>query len=99
MDLSGWQATDGEGTVTFPSFSFQPGQRIWVTKTATTFRSEFGFSPDFEYGGNSDASVPEMNGNAPTFANSGDEFQLPDSSHTVLDAVVYEGGNLANAGL
>ena len=98
VDLSGWQATDGEGTVTFPSFSFQPGQRIWVTKTATTFRSEFGFSPDFEYGGNSDASVADMTGTAPTFANSGDEFQLLDASNAVVDAGVWRGGDTARAG-
>ena len=98
VDLSGWQATDGEGTVTFPSFSFQPGSRIWATKTATTFRTEFGFAADFEYGGDSDPTVPDMTGTPPTFANSGDEFQLLDASNAVVDAVVYEGGDTATAG-
>ena len=98
VDISGWKATDGEGTVTFPSFSIQPHQRIWTTKTATVFRTEFGFSPDFEYGGNSDATVPDMTGTAPSFSNTGDELQLLDASNTVMDALVYEGGNTATAG-
>ena len=98
VDLSGWKATDGEGTVTFPAFSFQPGQRIWVTKTATSFRHEFGFSPDFEYGSDSDPSVPNMTGTAPAFANTGDEMQLLDSSNAVIDTIVYEGGNVNTTG-
>ncbi len=98
VDLSGWHVTDGEGTVTFPSFSFQPGQRIWITKTAATFRQEFGLSPDFEYGGNSDPTVPDMTGTSPSFANTGDEMQLLDASNAVVDAIVYEGGNTATAG-
>ena len=98
MDLSGWQATDGEGTVTFPSYSFAPGKRIWVTKTATTFRTEFGFSPDFEYGGNSDPTVPDLTGTAPILANTGDELQLLNASAAPIDAVVYEGGNTGSVG-
>ncbi|MBI2332299.1 MAG: lamin tail domain-containing protein [Chloroflexi bacterium] len=99
VQLSGWQATDGEGTVTFPSYSFPAGARLWVTKTATTFRQEFGFSPDFEYGGNSDPSVPDMTGaTLPTFANTGDEFRLLDASSAIVDAIIYEGGNIASGG-
>jgi phosphatidylserine/phosphatidylglycerophosphate/cardiolipin synthase-like enzyme len=98
VNLTGWKATDGEGTVVFPSYSFPAGARLWVTKTATSFRSEFGFSPDFEYGGNSDPAVPDMSGNAPAFANTGDELQLLDSAGMVIDAIVYEGGNTAASG-
>ncbi len=98
VDLSGWKVTDGEGTVTFPSYSFGAGSRIWVTKTGTTFRLEFGFSPDFEYGGDSDPTVPDMSGTAPALANTGDEFRLLDASNAVVDAVVYEGGSTAAGG-
>ncbi len=98
IQLSGWQVTDGEGTVTFPSYSFLPGTRLWAAKTATTFREEFGFSPDFEYGGDSDPSVPNMTGSAPTLSNTGDELQLLDATAVVVDAIVYEGGNTAIPG-
>ena len=98
VQLSGWQVTDGEATVTFPSYSFPAGERLWAARTATTFRTEFGFSPDFEYGGNSDPSVPDMTGTVPTLANTGDEFRLLNSSSAIVDAVVYEGGNTAAGG-
>jgi cardiolipin synthase A/B len=98
VQLSGWQVTDGEGTVTFPSYSFPAGARLWATKTATTFRTEFGFSPDFEYGGNSDPAVPDMTGTAPTLANTGDELRLMNASAAIVDAIVYEGGNTTSGG-
>ncbi|HET6822756.1 MAG TPA: lamin tail domain-containing protein, partial [Anaerolineales bacterium] len=85
VQLSGWQVTDGEGTVTFPSYSFAAGARLWAAKTATTFRTEFGFSPDFEYGGNSDPTVPDMTGSVPALANTGDEFRLLNSSSAIVD--------------
>lgn len=97
--LGGWQVTDGEGTVTFPSYSFPAGARLWAAKTATTFREEFGFAPDFEYGGDSDPTVPDMTGaTPPTLANTGDDFRLLDASSAIVDAVVYEGGNTASGG-
>ncbi|HJR80173.1 MAG TPA: lamin tail domain-containing protein [Anaerolineales bacterium] len=99
VQLSNWQVTDGEGTVTFPSYSFGAGARLWAAKTATTFRTEFGFSPDFEYGGNSDPAVPDMTGaTPPTLANTGDDFRLLDASSAIVDAIVYEGGNTASGG-
>lgn len=93
IDLDGWQITDGEGTVTFPSYTLAPGERVWATGTATTFEQEWGFAADFEYDGNSDAAVPDMTGSAPAFGNSGDEVQLLDASSTIIDALVYESGD------
>ncbi|MEW6404041.1 MAG: lamin tail domain-containing protein [Chloroflexota bacterium] len=99
VQIRGWQVTDGEGTVTFPSYSLAAGARIWATKTATTFRLEFGFSPDFEYGGDSDPTVPDMTGaSIPTLANTGDDFRLLNSSGGIVDAVVFEAGNTASGG-
>ena len=99
VQLLNWQITDGEGTVTFPSYSFPAGARLWAARTATSFRSEFGFAPDFEYGGNSDPAVPDMSGaTIPTLANTGDDFRLLNNSAAIVDAVVYEGGNTASGG-
>jgi len=98
VNLAGWKATDGEGTVTFPAYLIAAGQQIWVTKNAASFRTEFGFPPNLEYGGNSDPAVPDLSGTAPVFANAGDEFQLLNSAGTVVDAVVYDAGNTSTSG-
>ncbi|HPA26563.1 MAG TPA: lamin tail domain-containing protein [Acidobacteriota bacterium] len=102
--LAGWQVTDSttgsdEGTVTFPSFTIQPGQIIWITKTATSFKTAFGYDADFEYGStDSDPAVPNMTGTALSLTNTGDECLLKNSSGTVIDTIVYEGGDVATSG-
>jgi phosphatidylserine/phosphatidylglycerophosphate/cardiolipin synthase-like enzyme len=99
VDLSGWQITDNEATVIFPpGTGLAYGRYLWCTKTAANFTREFGFSPDYEYGGNSDPNVPDMTGRAPTFANSGDEVVLQGPAGQVMDALVYEGGDTGQAG-
>ena len=97
-DLAGWQLTDNEDTVTFPSLQLAPGARIWATKTATSFAEEFGFSPAFEYGGDSDPAVPDLTGTAPALANAGDEIVLLDANGQVVDAVVYRDGDTNQSG-
>ncbi len=102
--IGGWQVTDsvtgsGEGTVTFPSHTIQPGQIIWITKTATSFKTAFGQAADFEYGStDSDPSVPNMTGTAPSFTNTGDECLLKNSSGTIIDTIVYEDGDITASG-
>lgn len=98
VDITGWKLTDGEGTVIFPSASLPAGGHVWATRTATSFRAEFGFAANYEYGGNSDAAVPDLSGTSPQLANTGDELQLLNSSNAVVDAIVFEGGNQAVAG-
>lgn len=97
--LDNWKITDNEGTVTFPSgFTLAPGGQIWVTKTATAFREEFGFDPAFEYGPDSDPGIPNMTGSAPGFANSGDQVILLDPANNRVDVVVYEAASSTEAG-
>lgn len=99
ISLAGCKISDNEGTVTFPpGASLAPGQKIWVAKTATRFREEFGFSPAYEYGSNSDPNVPNMNGTAPLFANGGDEVVLLDPNNNRIDVLVYDGGNSLEPG-
>ncbi len=98
VSLTGWQVSDGEGAVSFPAYTLSPGQVIWAARTATSFTAEFGFSPDFEYGGNSDPGVPDLPGSAPLFANGGDEISLLDDGSAVVDVLVYEGGNTGSSG-
>jgi len=93
IDLQDHQVCDRQYCVTFPSHIIQPGEILWITKTATVFESEFGFSADLEYGGDSDPAVPDMTGTAPTFSNTGEEAYLKDPLGVVVDALVYEGGD------
>jgi cardiolipin synthase A/B len=98
IDLSGWQVTDNEGAVIFPAYTLAPGEILWVTLTATSFEEEFGFVPAFEYGSDSDPSVPNLTGTVPTFANGGDEILLLDGGSTLIDALVYKAGNTGMVG-
>lgn len=98
VEIGDWQVTDGEGTVVFPAYTLGDESIIWVTKTVTSFEAEFGFPADFEYGGNSDPNVPDMTGTPPTFTNSGNEITLMDAASTLVDALVYEGGDTAHSG-
>lgn len=90
LPLANWKVGDGVGTVTFPNgASLNAGEKIWVSKSASAFQSEFGFLPGFEYGGNSVASVPDMTGSAPSLSNTGDQVFLKNDADIVIDAMVY----------
>lgn len=99
VDLSGWAITDFEGESTFPpSTTLPPGQRIWVARRATDFRTIFGYKPQYELTG-SDASVPNMVGSTPpTFADPGDEIVLKDNLGNFRDVVVYGAGSTVITG-
>jgi hypothetical protein len=60
---------------------------------------EFGFSPDYEYGTDTDPTVPNLSRSGSlALANAGDELVLKDGSGTIVDSVVYEGGNPSDTG-
>lgn len=98
--LDGWTVSDGlsEGTITL-SGSLEAGAWLWIAREADDFSLEFGFSPDFEYGADSDASVPNLSRSG-SFAlgNSGDEIVVKDSSQAIIDSVVFEGGDPTGTG-
>lgn len=96
VSLAGWQLSDGSGTVKFPDgTALSARQKIWATRSATLFQSEFGFLPDFEYGTDSDAKVPNMTGSAFSLNNAGDRVYVLDGSNAVIDAIVYGSASLA----
>ncbi len=97
-DLTGWKVTDQEGTVTL-SGALAPGASLWIAQTATSFTLEFGFAPDFEYGGNSDLTVPDLvlTGTL-SLSNTGDDLLLRDGANTLIDSVVWENGAITNTG-
>jgi cardiolipin synthase len=93
VDLSSWTVSDGEGTVTLTG-TLVAGATIWVSKEAASFTLEFGFKPDYEYGADTDGTVPDLAlAGTLTLSNSGDELVLRDDSSTIVDSVVYEAGS------
>lgn len=95
IPLDGWQLSDGEGTVTFPNgATLNAGQKLWAAKAASAFYGEFGFLPDYEYGADSDASVPNMTGSVMSLTNAGDQIFLLDDAADIVDAMVYGNATL-----
>jgi len=90
QSLANWQLSDGEGTVTFPNDAMlNAGQKIWAAKSASAFFGEFGFLPAYEYGADSDATVPNLTGSAMSFPNAGDQVFLINDAAEIVDAMAY----------
>lgn len=97
INISNWSLNDDQGSVSFPAgSSLASHQKIWLTRVAAAFEGEFGFTPDYEYGGNSDANVPDMTGSSLSLRNAGDVVILKNSTGDVVDAVPYGDQNLTS---
>jgi hypothetical protein len=59
VDLIDWTVTDIEGTITL-SDTLAAGASIWIAREADDFTLEFGFPPDYEYGAETDPTVPNL---------------------------------------
>lgn len=93
--IGGWSLADDHGNVIFPDEAILgAGKKAWATKSATAFRLEFGELPAFEYGGDSEAAVPDMTGSAITLANDGDVIVMKDAVGAVVDGVAFGHGIL-----
>jgi cardiolipin synthase A/B len=98
VSFSNWTVTDGEGVITLTN-SLTTNTSLWIAKTAISFTLEFGFKPNYEYGGDSDPSVPDLaRSGTVTFGNSGDELILKNNTSTIIDSVVWEGGIITGTG-
>ena len=71
---------------------------VWCTGDAVAFTRSFGFAPDCEYGGDSDPAVPNMTGPSLRFGNNGGQALLLGRAGQLIDALVYENGDPAQAG-
>lgn len=90
VNIAGWGVGDLHGTAIFPDGSaIGPHQKIWMSKSGTEFRRDFGFDPDFEYGGNSSPGVADMVGTAVDLSNDGDVIVLKDRTGHIVDAIPY----------
>lgn len=98
VDLAGYRVGDGLRTVQFPSMTLPPGAGLWCTGNAVAFAQSHGFSPDCEYGADSDPQVPNLGGIALRFANTGGQALVFDPRGRLVDALIYEAGNAAQPG-
>jgi Lamin Tail Domain len=93
VNLTNWTVTDGEGTITLIG-TLSDGASIWITREADDFTLEFGFAPDYEYGGETDPLVPNLSMSGDfTLANTGDEIILKENTGAEVDCAVYEDGD------
>ena len=97
VDLQGWTVSDGEATAVFPGGTLQPGDSIWIARSAVAFRQQFGFRADWELS-STDLLIPDLGGGVLQFSNAGDELVLRDETGRLIDAVVYKGGDIGIEG-
>ena len=98
IDLTNWTVSDGEGTITLSGI-LVADTSIWIAKEAHDFALEFGFSPDYEYGEETDPAVPNLaRSGTVSLANTGDELTLKDVGGDLVDSVVYEAGDPTGIG-
>ena len=93
--------TDFEDVRRFPAgTTLAPAATLVVATTATAFRAEYGFDPDFEIVG-TDAAVPDLIDDPGwgdpqallQLANGGDEVILRNAAEQAVDVVTYGSGN------
>jgi hypothetical protein len=77
-DLSGWQASDGETTWTFPATSLPPGGQVWVVGNRTRWAESDGPGPTL-------AAGPD----ALRLGNDRDDLTLLDPAGRAVDAMSY----------
>lgn len=95
INLGNWTLQISGRNILFPSSaSLAPNQTIYVTKTASNFKQELLITPQFEYGSDSDASVPQMTvpGTVPTLSNTGGQVLLLNAGGATVDAMIYGSG-------
>ena len=96
-DLSGWQITDSEGTLTFPAGSIAAARaRVVVAQNATAYEEDTLLRADFRYAaGNATSMI--VSGSF-QLNNAGDEVILKDPSGASADVLVYGTSSYAGAG-
>jgi cardiolipin synthase A/B len=98
VDVGGWQLSDGVATAVIPAnVLIPPHAAIWLTNDADAFYRQFGHAPDLARTPGAFA-IPALAGAWPGFANAGDEVLLRNTAGMLVDVLVYEAGNTAQAG-
>jgi len=97
ITLTNWIVTDGqgEGTVNLTG-TLAPDQSIWLARYAITFTQQFGIKPAYEYGGDTDPSVPNLTGSAVDLVATNDELAIREAANNWIDAVVWGTGEITD---
>ncbi|WP_199614183.1 lamin tail domain-containing protein [Paenibacillus alkalitolerans] len=99
VDISGWVITNLGDSMSFPSrTSIAAGETMYITKDACRFKEQIvAITPNFEYGADCDANVPQMAGSVSAFSNTGDEVLLKNGNN-VVDSVIYGSSTHSGSG-
>jgi cardiolipin synthase A/B len=94
LTLTDWIIADDAGSLTLTG-SLIPGANIWIARTAVSFTLAFGYSPTYEYGGDSDPNVPDLAlSGTLALADAGGQLILKDGTGSIVDSVVWGTGTL-----
>ena len=98
--VGNWTISDSTGAITLPlTATIAPNGKIWIANSAASFRSLFGFSPDYEYATDSDPTVPQATASAGfNYPDAGDAVQLRNALSANLDTLVYKNGSTSTIG-
>ncbi|HKP51476.1 MAG TPA: lamin tail domain-containing protein [Chloroflexia bacterium] len=98
--VGSWSIVGATGAITLPVGASIPGNsKIWVANNAVSFRILFGFSPNFEYGTDSDPGVPQASASAGfNFPDAGDALRLRNDTAGNVDTLVYKNGSTGTTG-
>ncbi|MBX3013014.1 MAG: hypothetical protein KF832_15970 [Caldilineaceae bacterium] len=89
--LAGWQLSTLTRQATFPlttTLILAPGERLWCTADAASFRQTFGESPACEWAVDSDPTVLNLTGRL-SLPNGNGHLLLQNSQGVVVDTLVY----------
>ncbi len=98
--VGSWSIVGSTGAITLPVGVNIPGNsKIWIANNAVSFRTLFGFAPNFEYGADSDPGVPQASASAGfNFPDGGDALRLRNDTGGNVDTLVYKSGNTGTTG-
>lgn len=98
--LAGWQLATFVRQAAFPLTStlmLAPGERLWCTADAITFRYSFGETPSCEWAEDSDPTVLNLNGKV-SLTNGGGHLYLRNAKGEIVDTLVYGDNDQAASG-
>ena len=99
INIGGWQITDLEGVITFPTWTnIDAGCNLYIAYNATAFYEEMLQKADFEYGEDSNTTPDMAKSGSLKLANAGDEVILKDSEGEIINVVVYGNSYYAGTG-
>ena len=99
INIGGWQITDLEGVITFPTWTdIGAGCSLYNAYNATAFYEEMLQKADFEYGIDSNTTPDMEKSGSLMLNNDGDEVILKDDEDNIIDVVVYGNSYYAGTG-